>query len=328
MQRSAASAASPRLSASRARQSCSRTRRAGALEQLLGLRVVALAALQLRERGDRRSGLSRAGDGEILDGGLEDRLGLGPAAAPDVDVAVVRSAEADEIAAAALLGDACSAVTPLEGTLVVARCGTGHDREAQRPGTRGGVHRLTLERQQGGLVEAAHALLDLRFEHERGAAEGEPQHLEIRHAELGSDRRRPAAQLDRERPVVAVAGEIALVEVEPAVVRARIERIEQPVRPAHPAAGDADRRVEIDLVARQPGGHPCRAGGIATLAVEVIGAFARGEQRRPVVEPPGCPAEALERVGRFFDGECALERRARIGPAQSAQGFPTVGQQI
>ena len=93
VQRSAASAASPRLSASRARQSC-RAPTSRPLEQFLGLRVVALAALQLRERGDRRSGLRRAGDGEILDGGLEDRLGLGPAAAPDVDVAVVRSAQA------------------------------------------------------------------------------------------------------------------------------------------------------------------------------------------------------------------------------------------
>ena len=300
----------------------------GALEQFLGLGREPLAALQLGERGDRGAGLPGTRYGEVLDGSLEDRLGLRPAAAPHLNVAVVGAAEADEVAAPALFGDARGAVAPLEGALVVARRGARHDREAERPGTGGGVRRLPLQGQQGGLVEAAHSLLDLRLEYEHGAPQGEPEHLEIRNAELGADGRRPAAQLDRERQVALVPREIPLVEVEPAVLGAGLEWIKEPVRPLHPAARHAHRRVEVDLVAREPGGHPRRAGRVAALPVQVVGPLARGEDRLPVVEPPRRPAQPLQRIGRLLDRERALERRAGVCPAQIAQGLPAVGQQI
>ena len=73
----------PRSSASSAWQRCGG--RAGAVEQRQRLGGAALAAAQLGQAGERAGRPGRAGVGEVLDRGLQQRLGLRPAAAPAVD---------------------------------------------------------------------------------------------------------------------------------------------------------------------------------------------------------------------------------------------------
>ena len=132
----------------------------------------------------------------------------------------------------------------------------------------------------------------------------------------GTWKRRPSSAACRASTSALGLAErgIALVEREPAVVRPRLERVEEPVRSLQPALGDRCGSVEVELVRREPGRHPRRAGHVAVLSVAAVGTLARVEHRLGVVEPPGRPAQALERLRR-------LVRRLE----GCARGFPASG---
>ena len=171
-------------------------------------------------------------------------------------------------------------------------------------------------------------VLDLGSEDERGALQGEPEHLEVGHPERAPDGGRARAELGGQRGVGSVPGEVALVEVEPAVLgpgssgsSRRWALLIQPL---------ATLTASLKSSSSQQSQVAMRAAlaGIAVLPVEAIGPLAGVEDGWPVVEPPRCPAEALEGVGALLRGERALEGAAGVGPAQCAQGFPAQGQRI
>ena len=91
---------------------------------------------------------------------------------------------------------------------------------------------------------------------------------------------------------------------------------------AQPAGRDGGRAMEIELIGRQPGGHPGRARGVPALPVEAVGALARREHRLRVVEPPGRPAQSFERLGRLPVAERDLEHRPCLGPTSVPKLHP------
>lgn len=69
------------------------------------------------------------------------------------------------------------------------------------------------------------------------AFQREPEHLEIRDVEAPAEPGRARRQLACDRRVALRMGDVALVEGEPAVLRTRLERIEQSVRAPQPLTG-------------------------------------------------------------------------------------------
>ena len=162
----------------------------GPLAQPRGLAGPPLAAAQLGQAGERAADHPRPRLHEVLDRGLEHRLGDAPAPAPQVHGAVLGAAVGEHHAAAVALGELGDPVAPLRRAPVVEHRGAGGDEEAERPGARHRVRGPALERRRGRLVEPAHALVDARAGDQRRALEREPEHLEVGHAE-------PAAELGR-----------------------------------------------------------------------------------------------------------------------------------
>ena len=92
-----------------------------------------------------------------------------------------------------------------------------------------------------GLVEAAHALLDLSGGDEAGPLEGEAEHLEVRNVESPPELGRPGAKLPGLPTVAAHAGDVALVEGKPTMVGSGVQRLQQAPRPPQPTARHRQR---------------------------------------------------------------------------------------
>ena len=117
--------------------------------------------------------------------------------------------------------------------------------------------------------------------------------------------------------------DVALVEGEPAVVGAVLERLEQASSPLEPAARDRGGAVKVELVGSQPRRHPSRSGGVSGLPVGAIRALARGEhgrRRRRATRPPSSGLRATPpslrpprtlRAPPPSDPRAALPSRAR-----------------
>ncbi len=299
-----------------------RRRRAGALEQQRRLVHPPLTAPQLRE-GDQRAGHHRGARAqEVGDRALERGLRVGPAAAAEVDGAVLRPAEREHVAAPVALGERGDPVAPLERPVVVAHGHAGAHQEAAGPraGDRDGG--LLGERRRRGLVEAAHALAHVTAGHQRGALEGEAEHHEVGHPEAHAQLRRRSRELGRPLGLPARARHVALEERQPAVVAHRLAPVEQPVRACEPARRRRRSATEVQVVARQPRGHARRGGRIPALGIEPVRALARGEHRLGVVEPPGRPAQALETLGTLGLRHGAGEEVPRGLPSPLAERGP------
>ena len=295
---------------------------AGAVQQLPGLRRSPLPAPQLRQRGQRRADHRRPRAHEVLHGRLQHRLGVAPAAAPEVDLAVLGAAEGEHVAAPVALGERRDPVAPFDRALEVQDRGAGRDDEAERPGARHRDRRLPLERRRGRLVEAGHALVDPGAGDQRRALQGQAEHLQVGYAEAAAELGGADRQPLRLRHVSHDAGEIALVEGEPSVLRAGLERFEQAPRAPQPAARHRHGAVEVQLVHRQPRRHARGGGRHPAGAVEAVCALARGEHRLGVVAPPRRPAQALECLGLLAVRQRSLEDRACGVPAPGAQFGP------
>ena len=292
--------------------------------QLRRLLRAALAPAQLRQARQRAAEHPRPGPHEVLDRGLEHRLGVGPAAAPEMDGAVLGAAVPEHHAAAVAVGELRDPVAPRRRALEVEHHGAGRDQEAERPGSRDRVCGAALERGGCRLVEPAHAVVHARTRDEHGALEGEPEHLEVGDAAAAAELGRLQRELGGPGGVALRVRDVARVEGEPAVLRARLEVGQKPLGALQPAARHCERAAEVELVDRQPQGHPRRALGVAGRAVEREGALARREHRVTVIEPPGSPAEPLVRGRRVLRGERPLERRARLAPAGLLERCPAV----
>ena len=259
-----------------------------------------------------------------VDRGLEHRLGVAPAAAPQVDVAVLGPAVAEHHAAAVALGELGDPVAPLRGAAVVEHRGAGGDEEAERPGAGHRVRGAALERRRGRLVEPPHALVDAGARDQRGALERQPEHLEVGHAEPAPELGGGAGELAGARGVAARVGDVALVEGEPAVLGRRLDALEQPLGALEPAVGDGPRRAEVELVDRQPQRHPRRPQRVAAVAVEREGALAGGEHRsdrRRATTPPSSapparrPSPRRERARKAAAASCQRACSSSIQPS-------------
>ena len=300
-------------------------RPARAVEQLDRVVRPALAPAQLRQPGERAADPGRARAGEVLDRRVEHRLGVAPAAAPDVDRAVLGAAEREHVAAAVALRERVDALAPLRRPLEVEHGGARGDQDAERPCARDRDRGAALQRGRRRLVEAAHAVTDAGLAHQRRALQREAEHLEVGHAAAPPEVRRHRGERARRGGVAGAVREVALVEREPAVVRPRLEIVEQPVRALQPAVGDGLGALELDPVDREPRRHAGGAAGVAAVAVDPERALAGREHGRAVVHPPGGPAQPLQRLGRLRG---VRERRAGLRPAPVTEKRPAVAHRI
>jgi len=118
------------------------------------------------------------------------------------------------------------------------------------------------------------------------------------------------------------------VEREPAVVRARLERIEEAMRALQPPGRRGHIAGEVQRIGGEPRRHSAGRCRFTALAVPAQRLAARGHHRLLVVEPPRRPTHALERLGRQLSRERALKERARVGPATVAQRDPSRGTSV
>ena len=162
--------------------------------------------------------------------------------------AVLRPAEGEHVAAPVAIGELRDPVAPGARPLEIEHGRTRADEEAARPGRRDRDLRLTLERRGACLVEATHALGDMRARDERRALERQPEHLEVGDAESPAELGGSLPELPSGRRVAARVGDVALVKGEPAVRRVGVERIEEPMCAPEPALshGRAAAATEYD----------------------------------------------------------------------------------
>ena len=158
---------------------------------------------------------------------------------------------------------------------------------------------------------------------ERRSLEREAEHLEVGDAEAPPELGGRGGQLARGRGVAARVGEVALVEREPAVVgpgssgsSRRCARRSQPLATAQAPRKSSSSAASHVAMRAAPAAS-------AALPVEPVRALPGGEHGLGVVEPPGRPAQPLERLGRLLAGDGLLEPRPRGLPAPRAQFAPT-----
>ena len=124
-------------------------------------------------------------------------LRLGPAAAPQVQRAVLGAAEGEHVPAAVAL--ARTRAMRSHHADARSRSATAMHADTRKQNVQApeiGICAAVLERGGGRLVEPAHALAHLGAGDERRPLEREPEHLEVRHAEPPPD----LGGADRERP--------------------------------------------------------------------------------------------------------------------------------
>ena len=221
-----------------------RRQRPRLIEQQRRLLRPGLPPSELGEAGQRASHHRRARAGEVLDRGLQHLLGVRPLSPPEVDRAVLGTAEGEHVAAPVALRELGDPVAPLERALVVENGGAGADQEAAGPGARDRDRRLARQGCRGRLVQAAHALLDPRAGDEGRSLERESEHLEVGDVESPPGLGRAGRELPRPHGVAREVGDVALVEGQPAVLRPRLERLEQALarRSQPPATAKAPRK--------------------------------------------------------------------------------------
>ena len=112
----------------------------------------------------------------------------------------------------------------------------------------------------------------------RARASRDPRH---RNAARASARR---GQFGRRHRVAGRMREIALVKREPAVLRTRLEPIQQPTCPLQPSTRHRPRTAKVELIGGQPRRHPGRPGRVRP---PLYSRYAPPEPRTP---PPRHPA--------------------------------------
>jgi hypothetical protein len=276
------------------------------LEELLRLAESSLPAAQVREPHDREASPRGSLESEALRLG-ERLLGLGPAALPREHCPVVRAAgDRHEIGvhAPAELRDLAA---PLGGTLEVTHPLAGVEQEAKRPARRNDLFELAGERSGGGLVQAAHAVRDGAFVHERQSLDRHSEHLERHHAETSPQLACADRKLSRRSRVPVGDGHVPEQRIEPAVLGAVVEPLEDAGRSLEPAVGDRALTAEDQVVVSNPEREQCRAPPVSLTVAQAEGALARVDARRDVLDPPGGPAEPFQRIDRLVHLELLLE---------------------
>ena len=163
-----------------------------------------------------------------------------------------------------------------------------------------GIVASPAKRGRGRLVEAAHALLDLRAGDEGGSLEREAEHLEVGDVESPPEPRPPERRAPApSRRVAREVRDVALVEGEPAVLRSGLERVEQAPRPAAASRPPPPPRRE-SRADRPPARWPSAPRSRAPRACGRGGRRARARRtphlRRRATTPPSSAPRAASGV--------------------------------
>src|SRR5262249_21634980 len=174
------------------------------------------------------------------------------------------------------------------------------------------------------LIEAPHALFDSGARHERRTLEGQTEHLKVRHVETPADIRRMAGAITGLSDVAVPQGDISLMKREPTVIRLRVKCGDQAARSLEPSVRDGKCAAEVELVGGKPGCHSGCARRVSPTAIEAKRALARIEGRLRVIEPPGRPAQSLQRLWCFLSHERRREPLAGRFPSGLSKCLPSV----
>jgi hypothetical protein len=222
---------------------------------------------------------------------------------------------------------ASEALAPLPGARVVAHELAGEDQIAAREADREVLAHLARGGSDGRLVQSSHALGDLALADAREPLERKGGHLKIHVIELAAPRARLAAALARERRV-ARERERRLAQQQPATLAGRSFALKQAAGSRQPAIADRRLPAEDAVI---PGQRVRDARGVDRapgLPIARIGAFARGEHERHVVQVPGGRRQPLERLRPRRGRERALKGRTRLFPCATLQSRLAGGEPI
>ena len=266
---------------------------------------------------------------ELLHRCLESCVGLVPRSAPDEDRPVVGPADGEKLPDSPPLGKLEHSLAPLRRTLEVPHPLAGGDHVTAGASHRPQLRHLAGDRRCRRFVQLADTVSDFSFTSQRETLEPERRELDVEYSERASDRPRAPGQAPRGRDVVLEKeGDFTFADRKPAVLRHRVEAVEQTMRALKPAARNSRLAAEGEIVPREPDGHPSGAGSVATLTVEAVRAFSRLNRELPVVEPPGRHGESLDGFDALASFLCGLEIRPRLLPVPPAQRFVARSQRI
>jgi hypothetical protein len=287
-------------------------------EELGGLGDAALAPTQLGQPDHGLRAPVRAHRGQVGERLQELALGPGPVAVPHQHRGVVGPADPVDEADAHPAAERLHRAAPLRRAVVVAHALARVDQVAAGPAGRRELLVLAAERGRRRLVEAAHAVGDATLVDDREPLGCEAEHLEVDDAQVRAQPPRP-----RPEPLglgrVVAEHQVRPERRQPAVLRARLEVAEDALGALEPSVGHGPLAAELEVVVADPQRHPRRAAAIAVAAVAPVGALARLEAERHVVEPPRRPRTALPGRGRLLERQSGFERGARLLPGAAGE---------
>ena len=173
---------------------------------------------------------------------------------------------------------------------------------------------------RGGLVQQARALLHPADVQRGLALEAPADRLQVGHAELTPDADGlvgPALAFDGRAPELEL--EVGFGERQIAVVGTLVLALEQGAGALEPAQGDRLVAPHAHVIRCQPARRPGGAADVARRAEGAKGLLARLQAQVVVLQPPGCPPQALPRGGQgWVDIHGPLIAVARLGPVAAA----------
>ena len=222
-----------------------------------------------------------------------------------------------------LAAEVADAATPLGGPFVIPYALTGGDQVAAGPGDAVQQPRLAVECHRGGLVKAAHALVQLAVAHQCTAFESEPEHLQLGGAECAPKLDRLRGQLPCLGRVLGERhGDVAFVDGEPAVIDARLEVVDQAVCSLQPSVRDGRFAAEHEAVRGEQRCDPGRRAAVSPVEVLAVCALA-GVDRQPLLaQHMAGPADPLERLWGLSVSKATLERGSGSCPVAAPEGGP------
>ena len=146
------------------------------------------------------------------------------------------------------------------------------------------------------------------------------EHLEGNDVELLPE----LARLDRELlcflQITVDGGYVSEQRIEPAVLGAGVQPVEDAGRALEPAVRDRALAAEDQVVVADPEREHRRAPQVTFPAAEAERTLSCLEAGRHVLDPPGGPAQPLEGVDRLARLELLLEDRPRLRPRAAGEG--------
>ena len=195
------------------------------------------------------------------------------------------------------------------------------ERVAQRPAGGEGQLELLGGGDRGRLVEPPQPLVDPPLSQSGDPLLRQPDRLQVGDPELAAEPHGLAGGgLDHRRIGAGVAQHVGLDELQPAVLGARRDALEQPPRPLQPPDRDGLLAAEVEVVRGEPQRGAGGADVVARRAERPEGPLAGREGRRLVGQPPRRPAQALPGgAGVRVVGHRALELLPRLNPVTAPQ---------